>query len=220
MQKKDLIPIDFKALADGKTKLEGQLVLTDEEMKTFPHFVSLEELFFEFVLSGADPFYAGSLYIYGKVTVLDNHTLRPETVDFDNEEEYTFDLGDPDNSSFEPDRDGNYYLRNQILISLDDAVPRSFSLHPARSFDYGGVRIVTEDEWNREVAKIRNPFAALDDSMFEDGEEASGENEERGDEEECEEEGGNADSYYREVYGDGFFDGLDDDEDDGRGDGN
>ncbi len=211
MSKKDLIPIDFKQLTSDTDMLEGQLELTDEEMKTFPHFVSLEELFYEFTLKGADPYYAGELYIYGTVTVIDNHTLKPETIDFDNEEEFTFDLRDPLNSSFEPDRDGNYYLRNQILISLDDAVPRSFSLHDAESMEYGGVRIITEDDWNKEIQKVRNPFAALDDSMFEDGESEEETSEESREDEEID------DSFYKEVYGEGFFEGLDDEDEDDSG---
>ncbi len=210
MDRELLIPVDFRSLNSKNRTIEGEVVLTDEEMKTFPHFISIQELRYEFSLSGNDPYYGGILYIWGTVTVLDNHSLKPETIDFDNEEEYTFDLLDSDNSSFEPARDGNYYLRDQILISLDDAVPRNFSLYPSSTIEVDGVNVVSENEWEEEQRKMRNPFYGIDDSDFEDGDVTSG-NEENQESEEDED----TSSYYLEKYGESFFEGFEDDEESG-----
>ena len=137
--------------------------LLDEEKKTFPNLISLDELVLSAKITSASDYYTISLALKGSARVRDAHNGVERTLPFDDDFDLVIAPHDEESSDILPDEDGQYDLRGSILALLYDAIPDSYSEVPLTEVKTDDFVLMSEEEYAKKQAKKNNPFAALNE---------------------------------------------------------
>lgn len=136
--------------------------LLDEEKKTFPNLISLDELSLSAKITASSDYYTLALSVKGSARVRDAHNGVERTLPFDDGFDLVIAPHDEESSDILPDEDGQYDLRGSILALLYDAVPDSYSEVPLTEVKTDDFILMSEEEYAKRQEKKNNPFAALD----------------------------------------------------------
>lgn len=162
------IVFDPTRMSYSEEEYQLDFTLTEEEKKSFPNLVSMDDVKYFLKAEEASGYYSLNLRAVGDVILKDSHNGEERTIRLDDDADITLVPSKPEESDLEPDADGVYDLRGSILAILFNAIPKNYStVILSKTFGENYVLMSEEEYYKEKMEKKSNAFSDLDSEDFE-----------------------------------------------------